>query len=167
MLKQRPIHDFFYKIPKSGVFEKIIILFQLLYIDCSALKRALSKKETLDMFPSMQNKVFCQSILAPWCSVYHDCTTSFIKAWTQILRGFKFYFRRVGDLRWRGSLTMVPAGNKAKHLSSAKYTIKTIQFVRLSKHSRRKWKHEANEKSKAQSLKRYSCNKKYLRNIAG
>ena len=32
----------------------------------------------------------------------------------------------VGDLRWWGSLTMVPAGNKAKRLSSVNHTAKTI-----------------------------------------
>ena len=32
----------------------------------------------------------------------------------------------VGDSRWWGSLTMVPAGNKAKHLSSVNHTTKTI-----------------------------------------
>ena len=32
----------------------------------------------------------------------------------------------VGDSRWRGSLTMVPAGNKAKRLSSVNHTTKTI-----------------------------------------
>ena len=44
---------------------------------------------------------------------YQHCTTSFIKAWTQVLRRFKSCSRRVGDSRWWGSLTMVPAENKA------------------------------------------------------
>ena len=47
------------------------------------------------------------------CSGYHYCTTSFIKARTQALRRFKPCSWRVGDSRWWGSLTMVPAGNKA------------------------------------------------------
>ena len=34
--------------------------------------------------------------------------------------------RRVGDSRWWGCLTMVPAGNKAKRLSSVNQTPKTI-----------------------------------------
>ena len=34
--------------------------------------------------------------------------------------------RRVGDLRWWGSLTMVLAGNKAKRLSSFNHTTRTI-----------------------------------------
>ena len=44
---------------------------------------------------------------------YHYCTTSFIKAWTQVLRSFKSCSRRVGDSRWWRSLTMLLAGNKA------------------------------------------------------
>ena len=39
---------------------------------------------------------------------------------------FKSCSRHVGDLRWWGSLTMIPAGNKAKHLSSVNHTTKTI-----------------------------------------
>ena len=51
---------------------------------------------------------------------------------------FNFYInkllscsRRVGNSRWWGSLTMVPAGNKAKRLSSVNHTTKTIhhQFI--------------------------------------
>ena len=56
----------------------------------------------------------------------HYCTTSFNKAWAQALRRFKPCSRRVGDLRWWGSLTVVPAGNKGKRLSSVNHTTKTI-----------------------------------------
>ena len=35
-----------------------------------------------------------------WCSGYHCCTTSFNKAGTQVLRGFKSCSRLVGDSRW-------------------------------------------------------------------
>ena len=63
---------------------------------------------------------------APWCSGYHYCTTSFNKAWTQVLRRFKPCSRHVGDSRWWGSLTVVPAGNKAKRLSSVNHTTTTI-----------------------------------------
>ena len=52
--------------------------------------------------------------------------TSFNKAWTQVLRMFKSCSRCVGDSRWWRSLTMVPAGNKAKRLSSVNHTTKTI-----------------------------------------
>ena len=57
---------------------------------------------------------------------YHYCTTSFNKAWTQVLRRFKSCSRRVGDSRWWGSLTMVSAGNKTKRLSSVNHTTKII-----------------------------------------
>ena len=50
----------------------------------------------------------------------------FIKAWTQVLCKFKSYLQRVVDLQWWGSLTMVPAGNKAKHFLLVNHTIKTI-----------------------------------------
>ena len=53
-------------------------------------------------------------LVAPRWNGYHYCTTSFNKVWTQILRRFKPCSRRVGDLRWWESLTIVPAGNKAK-----------------------------------------------------
>ena len=46
-------------------------------------------------------------------SGYQHCTTSFIKAWTQVLRRFKSCSRHAGDSRWWGSLTMVSAENKA------------------------------------------------------
>ena len=58
-------------------------------------------------------------------SVLHNLL---IKAWTQVLRRFKFCSRFVGDSRWWGSLTMVPAGKKAKFLSSVKHTTKTIHY---------------------------------------
>ena len=35
--------------------------------------------------------------VAPWCSSYHYCTTSFNKAWTQVLCGFKSCSQCVGD----------------------------------------------------------------------
>ena len=67
--------------------------------------------------------------MVPWCSGYHYCTTSFNKAWTQVLRRFKSCWRWVGNLGWWGSLTMVPARNKAERLSSVNHTTKTIQFI--------------------------------------
>ena len=51
--------------------------------------------------------VLCVPV-ALWCSGYHYCTTSFNKVWTQVLRRFKSCSQHVGDLRWWGSLTMVP-----------------------------------------------------------
>ena len=59
---------------------------------------------------------------------YHfGSVTLFIKAWIQVLPKFKSCSRRVGDLRWWRSLTNVPAGNKAKCLSSVNHSAK--QFV--------------------------------------
>ena len=71
---------------------------------------------------------------APWCSGYHYCTTSFNKAWTQVLRRFKPYWWRVGDSRWWGSLTVVPAGNKSKCLSSVNHTTKRIHHYHHHHH---------------------------------
>ena len=65
-------------------------------------------------------------VITTWCSGYHYCTTSFNKPWTQVLRRFKSCSRRVGDSRWWGSLTMAPAGNKAKRLWSVNHATKTI-----------------------------------------
>ena len=67
-----------------------------------------------------------KTLVAPWCSGYHYCTTSFNKAWTQVLHRFKSCSQRVGDSWWWGSLTMVLAGNKAKCLSLMNPTTKTI-----------------------------------------
>ena len=61
-----------------------------------------------------------------WCSGYHYCTASFNKAWTQILCRFKSCPWCVGDSRWWGSLTVVPARNKVKRLSSVNHATKTI-----------------------------------------
>ena len=41
--------------------------------------------------------------VVPWCSGYLYWTTSFNKAWTQVLRRFKSCSRRVPDSRWWGS----------------------------------------------------------------
>ena len=70
-----------------------------------------------------------KSVVTPWCRGYHCCTTSFNKAWTQVRRKFKSCSRRVGDSRWWESLTMVPAGNKAKRLLSVNHTAKTIYHL--------------------------------------
>ena len=69
-----------------------------------------------------------------WCSGYYYYKTSFNKAWTQVLRSFKSCLRRVGDSRLWGSLTMVPAGDKAKRLSSVNHTTKTIHHHHLHHH---------------------------------
>ena len=69
---------------------------------------------------------YCTTSLMLWCSDYHYYTTSFSKAWTQVLRRFRSWSRHVGDSRWWGSLTIAPAGNKAKSVSSVNHTTKTI-----------------------------------------
>ena len=61
-----------------------------------------------------------------WCSGYHYCTTSFIKAWTQVLHRFKSCLWRVGDSRWWGSRTVVPAGNKATTILQKQFIIISI-----------------------------------------
>ena len=57
-------------------------------------------------------------LVAPWCGGYHYCTTSFNKAWNQVLRRFKSSSERVGDSRWWRYLTVILARNEAKHLLS-------------------------------------------------
>ena len=66
------------------------------------------------------------AFVAPWCSGYS--TTAQLHSTKPELRfcAGSNPARRVGDSRWWGSLTMVPAGNKAKRLSSVNHTTKTI-----------------------------------------
>ena len=78
--------------------------------------------------------LFFVFILFILCSGYHHCTTSFNKAWTQVLRRFKSCSRRVGDSRWWGSLTVVLAGNKAKRLSSVNHITKLIHHHHHQSH---------------------------------
>ena len=66
--------------------------------------------------------------MALWCSGYHYCATSFNETWTQVLRRFKSCLWHVGDSQWWGSLTVVLAGNKAKHLSLVNHTTSTIHL---------------------------------------
>ena len=63
-----------------------------------------------------------------WCSVYHYyCTTSFIKAWNQVLSRLKFCSRRVGDSPGWGPLMMVPSKSEAKRLLLDNHTTKKKQ----------------------------------------
>ena len=80
------------------------------------------------LFSMVCNFMFKQHhhIVAQWCSGYHYCTTSFNKTWTQVLCRFKPCSWHVLGSRWSGSLTMVPAGNKAKCLLSVNHNAKTI-----------------------------------------
>ena len=67
-------------------------------------------------------RVFSEKYLYP---LY--CTTIFNKAWTQVLRRFKSFSRRVRDLWWWGSLTMVQAGNRLNTFRQS--TIPQKQFT--------------------------------------
>ena len=67
--------------------------------------------------------------VVPWCSGYQCCTNSFNKAWTQVLRRFNSCTRHVGDSRWRESLAIFPARNKAKWLSSVNHTTKSSIII--------------------------------------
>ena len=67
------------------------------------------------------------------CHGYHYYITSFNKSWTQVLRRFKSRSWLVRDSRWRGYLTMVLTGNKAKRLLLVNRTTKTIHH-HLDKH---------------------------------
>ena len=66
------------------------------------------------------------SQVAPWCSGYHYCTTSFSQAWIQVQILFAVY-RRFAMVR---ILTIVPAGNIAKHLSPVKCNTETIIIIK-------------------------------------
>ena len=75
-------------------------------------KRGSSKTKIQIIRKHGSYKKDVRNIMAPWFSGYQYCTTfhSFNKAWTQILGRFKLYSRRVRDLRWWESLTIVLAG---------------------------------------------------------
>ena len=66
---------------------------------------------------------------APWFSGHHYCTTSFNKAWSQVLRTFISCSWCVRDSRWWGSLRMVLAENKPKRLSSINHSTKTTHHL--------------------------------------
>ena len=57
-----------------------------------------------------------------WLSPLHNFT-----AQTQVLNRFKSSLRNVRDSLWWKSLTMVPAGTKAKRLSSINYSTKWVE----------------------------------------
>ena len=71
-------------------------------------------------------KTIFDSKMAPQCSGYDYCTTSFNKAWAPVLSRFKSCSQCAEDLWWWGSMTMFLAGNKALHVSSINNTSKTI-----------------------------------------
>ena len=73
--------------------------------------------------------LYIDILLASWYSIYHNCTTSFNQAQTQVLHGFKSCLWSVGDSRWWESLIMVPAGNKVKHLLLVNLITKKIIII--------------------------------------
>ena len=62
-----------------------------------------------------------------WCIGYHYCITSFSKAWNQVLWRLKSCLQHIRALQWWGSLTVVPAGNKAECLIRVNHATKMIQ----------------------------------------
>ena len=104
---------------------------------CDNYKRLLTFKLFLLLIFNPHHVTYViWNVVALWCSGYDYCRTPFNKAWTQVLRRFKSCLQRVGDSRWWGSLTMVPAGNKAKRLLSVNHITKTIHHH----HHHHQWK---------------------------
>ena len=96
-----------------------------LIITMSSMAGIFNESYFLLLYVLCSGKLFIY-IVVPWCRGYHYCTSSFSETWIQVLRRFKSCSRRVGDWRWWGSLTMVPAGNKTKHILSVNHTTKII-----------------------------------------
>ena len=78
------------------------------------------------IFKTLRNPGIFRTVEYHCRSGHHYFTTSFQKAWTQVLHKFKSCSLRVGDSQWWRSLIMVPAGNKAKRISSVNHTTETI-----------------------------------------
>ena len=81
------------------------------------------------MYTKCIQNVYIQNVYLLWrrgVVLITAAPASFNKVWTQVLRRFKSYSRRVGDSRWWGYLSVVPAGNKAKSLSPVNHITKTI-----------------------------------------
>ena len=90
---------------------------------------------SLDQYDSMISMISMISML--WrrsLVVITNAQLHSTKFWTHVLRRFKSWSRRVGVSRWWGSLTMVPAGNKAKRFSSVNHTKKTIHHHHYHHH---------------------------------
>ena len=83
----------------------------------------LNTKSELDTKRNDKKRNYCVTLIrkAKQTFFFNIDTTD-----TQVLRRFKPCSQRVGDSWWWGSLTMVPAGNQAKRLSSVNNTTKTI-----------------------------------------
>ena len=72
-------------------------------------------------------------VVVTWCSVYHYCITSFNKVWTEIVRRLKPYLRRVGDLRWWESLTIIVNSSRQAwecyKISGVRFSILTNKLI--------------------------------------
>ena len=93
------------------------------------IKQLMMSQTLRVIFDHHLNILWSNGQPAPWWSGYHYCTTSFNKAWTQVLRKFKSSSRRIGHSRWWGSLTMVPARNAVKRLSWVNHTTKKFIII--------------------------------------
>ena len=100
-------------------------------MSCSGLPRFINSFSLRSNFNLLESAIKTSNSQSLLCNYgYHYCTTSFNKAWTQVMCRFKSCSRRVGDWRWWGSLTMVPAGNESKRLSSVNHATKIMhQFI--------------------------------------
>ena len=79
---------------------------------------------------------FASSAELQWLSLLHN----FIQlSLNSVLSRFKPCSRRFGNLRWWGSLTMVPVRNKAKRLSSVNHTTKTIHYHHQQQQQQQQW----------------------------
>ena len=104
--------------PLSHIYYKPYIVVNREFKLTTKLKLCFSPIE------SSNYKLFLYSF--SWIDTNFECTTLFVKAWTQVLHWFKSYLRRVEDLRWWESLTEVPTGDKTNRYSLVNHTAKTI-----------------------------------------
>ena len=78
---------------------------------------------------------WCIDVVAPPCSGYHYGTTSFKRAWIQVLHRFKSCSQLIrGCLWWGEPLKMVPTGNKAQPFKRQHHRmVKHTQTICLQK----------------------------------
>ena len=77
---------------------------------------------TRDQMVKHSDKWHCNN----WCNGCNDChyfTTSLIKIWTPVWRGFKSSWRCVRDLQWWEALTIVSARSKASPVNNSAKSI--------------------------------------------
>ena len=79
-----------------------------MYVFFSFIKKNAIHIISLTLFPYCDNQIkhfsslreiclWCRGVVAPWCSGHHYSTTSFNKAWTQVLRRFKSCSSEIRD----------------------------------------------------------------------